>query len=87
MLNFFYKCTFIVFRTTNINIYLKFWVFDTIFNYFNYLKKTITNYSCSLKKIILKACEKVSTKLAKYYSKIKELNRMLYNLANILNST
>jgi len=87
ILNFFYKYTFIVSRTINVNIYLKFRIFDTIFNYFNYLKKTITNYSCFLKEIILKACEKASTKLAKYYSKIKELNKILYNFVNILNST
>ena len=87
ILNSFYKCTLIVFRTTNVNIYLKFRVFDAIFNYFNYLKKTITNYNYFLREIILKACEKASTKLVKYYSKIKELNKMLYNFVNILNST
>ncbi len=86
-MNFFYKYTLIVSRTINVNIYLKFRVFDAIFNYFNYLKKTITNYSYSLREIILKVCKKASTKLAKYYSKTKELNRMLYNLVNILNST
>jgi len=87
ILNLFYKCTLIVFRTTNIDIYLKFRVFDTIFNYFNYLKKTITNYSCFLREIILKACKKASTKLVKYYSKIEKLNKILYNFVNILNST
>jgi len=86
-LNFFYKCTFIVSWTINVNIYLKFQVFDAIFNYFNYLKKTITNYSCFLKEIILKVCKKASTKLAKYYSKIEKLNKMLYNFINILNFT
>ncbi len=87
MLNSFYKCTFIVFRTINVNIYLEFQVFDAIFNYFNYLKKTITNYSCSLREIILKVCKKASTKLVKYYLKTKKINKMLYNLVNILNST
>ncbi len=86
-MNFFYKCTFIVSWTINVNIYLKFQVFDAIFNYFNYLKKTITNYSCFLKEIILKVCKKASTKLAKYYSKIEKLNKMLYNFINILNFT
>jgi len=66
---------------------LEFRVFDIVFNYFNYLKKTITNYSCFSKEIILKVCKKASTKLAKYYSKTKELNKMLYNFVNILNST
>ncbi len=86
-MNSFYKYTFIVSRTTNVDIYLKFQVFNTIFNYLNYLKKTITNYSCFSKEIILKACKKVSTKFVKYYSKTKKLNRILYNLVNILNST
>jgi len=87
ILNSFYKCTLIVSRTTNIDIYLKFRIFDTIFNYLNYLKKTITNYDCSLREIIIKACKKASTKLVKYYSKTKELDKMLYNLVNILNFT
>ena len=65
---------------------MKFQVFDTIFNYFNYLKKTITNYSCFLREIILKVCKKVLTKLVKYYLKTKKLNKILYNLVNILNS-
>ncbi len=83
---FFYKYTFIVFRTININIYLEFRVFNIIFNYFNYSKKIVTNYSCFLKEIILKVCKKALTKLVKYYSKTKELNRILYNFVNILNS-
>jgi len=87
MLNSFYKCTFIVSRTTNINIYLKFRVFDTIFNYLNYLKKIIIDYDCSLREIIIKACKKVSTKFVKYYSKIEEFDKILYNFVNILNST
>ncbi len=75
-----------MFRTINVNIYLKFRVFNIVFNYLNYLKKIITNYNCFLKEIILKACKKASTKFVKYYLKIKKLNKMLYNLANILNS-
>jgi len=87
ILNSFYKYTLIVSRTTNIDIYLKFRVFDTIFNYLNYLKKIITNYNCSLKKIIIKECKKASTKLVKYYSKTKKLDKILYNLVNILSFT
>jgi len=84
ILNFFYKYTFIVSRTINTNIYLKFRIFDIIFNYFYYLKKTITNYSCSLKEIILKICKKVLTKFVKYYLKTKKLNKILYDFVNIL---
>ena len=87
MLNFFYKYTLIVSRTINASIYLEFRIFDAIFNYLNYIKKTITNYSCFLKEIILKTCKKVSTKLVKYYSKIEKLYKILYNFVNILNFT
>jgi len=80
ILNSFYKCTLIVSRITNINIYLRFRIFNTIFNYLNYLKKTIIDYDCSLREIIIKVCKKALTKLVKYYSKTKELNRILYNL-------
>jgi len=87
ILNSFYKYIFIISRITNINIYLKFRIFNAIFNYLNYLKKTIINYNCSLKKIILKACKKTWTKFVKYYLKIEKLNKILYNLVNILNFT
>jgi len=87
ILNSFYKYIFIISRTTNINIYLRFRVFNIVFNYLNYIEKTIIIYSCFLRKIILKVCKKVSTKLVKYYSKTKKLNKILYNLINILNST
>ena len=86
ILKFFYECTFIVLRTTNIDIYLNFRIFDEIFNYLEYLKKTIEINVCSLTKIVTKACNKASTKPAKYYSKIEKLNSTLYNLVNILNS-
>jgi len=87
MLNSFYKCTLIISRTNNVKIYLRFRIFNAIFNYLKYLKKTITNYVCSLRKIVIKACNKASIKLVKYYSKIKKLSKTLYNLINILNST
>jgi len=84
VLIFFYKYTFIVLQTINIDIYLKFQVFDTIFNYLKYLKKIIKNNIYFVKDIVLKTCNKVLTKLAKYYLKIKKLNNILYNLVNIL---
>jgi hypothetical protein len=86
MLIFFYKCTLIVLRTTNINIYLKFRIFDAMFNYLEYLKKTIEINVYFLTKIVIKTCNKVLTKFAKYYSKTKKLNNILYNFINILNS-
>jgi len=78
MLNFFYKYTLIVSRTTNINIYLKFRIFDAMFNYLEHLKKTIEINVCFLIEIV--------TKLAKYCLKTKEFDNTLYNLVNILYS-
>ncbi len=39
------------------------------------------------KNIVFKICNKVLTKLAKYYLRIKKLDNILYNLINILDST
>ncbi len=58
-----------------------------MFNYLEHLKKTIEINVCSLTKIVTRVCNKASTKLAKYYSKTKELDDTLYNFVNILNST
>jgi len=87
ILNSFYKYIFIVLQTINTSIYLEFQVFDTIFNYLKYLKKIIKINVYSSKDIVLKICNKALTKFAKYYSKTKELDNMLYNFVNILNST
>jgi len=87
ILNSFYKCTLIVSRTINIDIYLEFRIFDAIFNYLKYLEKIIRVNIYFLIDIVLKTCNKASTKLAKYYLRTKELNNILYNLVNILNFT
>ncbi len=87
MLNSFYECTLIVSRTINIDIHLRFRIFDAMFNYLEHLEKTIEINVCSSTKIVTRACNKASTKLAKYYSKTKELDGTLYNLVNILDST
>ncbi len=87
MLNSFYECTLIILQTTNIDIYLKFRIFDAMFNYLEHLKKIIEiNVYFSIE-IVTRVCNKASTKLAKYYSKTKEFDDTLYNLVNILNST
>jgi len=52
-----------------------------------YLKETIEINVCSSIEIVTRVCNKALTKLAKYYSKTKELDDTLYNLVNILNST
>jgi len=82
MLNSFYKYTLIVSRIINISIYLKFRVFNAIFNYLKYLEKIIRVNIYSSTNIVLKTCNKVSTKLVKYYLRIKELDNILYNLIN-----
>jgi len=74
-------------QTINTSIYLKFRVFDTIFNYLKYLEKIIRINIYFLTNIVIKICNKVSTKFAKYYSRTKELNNILYNLINILDFT
>jgi len=86
ILNFFYKYILIVSQTINIDIYLEFRVFDTIFNYLKHLKKIIKINIYFLKNIVLKTCNKVSTKFAKYYLRTKKLDNILYNFVNILNS-
>ncbi len=58
-----------------------------MFNYLEHLKKIIRINIYFLKDIILKACNKASTKLAKYYSKTKKLNDTLYNFVDILDLT
>jgi len=85
ILNSFYKYTLIVLQTINTNIYLKFRVFNTIFNHPKYLEKIIRVNNYFSTNIVIKIYNKVSTKFAKYYSRIKELNNILYNLVNILN--
>jgi len=55
-----------------------------MFNYLKYLKKIIRINIYFSKNIIFKICNKVLTKFAKYYLKMKELNNTLYNLVNIL---
>ncbi len=74
-------------RTINANIYLKFRIFDAMFNYFKHLKKKKKINVYFLRDIVLKICNKVSTKLAKYYLRTKELSDTLYNFVNILDFT
>ncbi len=47
MLNSFYELTLIVFKITNVNIYLKFRMFNALFNYLNVIKMTVRNNACT----------------------------------------
>ncbi len=87
LLNFFYECTLVVSRTINADIHLRFRIFDALFNHLKQIEKNIRRSTYSLSAVIVKTCEKVSIKLAKYYVKIKDNDETIYNLANILNST
>ncbi len=84
MLCSFYKLILIVSKTTNVNMHLKFRLFNTLFNYFNVVKRIIRDNACSSKTLVIKACELIFTKLAKYYFKIKNKDELIYNLAIIL---
>jgi len=87
MLQSFYKLTLIVFRTININIYLNFRLFDALFNYFNVIKEVIHNNVYSSKALVIKACKLISTKFAKYYSKIENKDELIYSFVIVLDST
>ncbi len=71
-------------RTTNVNMHLKFRLFNAFFNHFNVVEKIICDNACSSKTLVIKACELTFTKLAKYYSKIKNKDELIYNLVMIL---
>ncbi len=47
MLNSFYELILIVFKITNVNIYLKFRMFNALFNYLNAIKMIIRNNACT----------------------------------------
>ncbi len=74
-------------RITNVNIQLRFRIFNALFNHFKDVKKFIKRNINSLNAIIIKACEKVLIKLTKYYFKTEDSGEIIYNIVNILNST
>ncbi len=71
-------------RTTNVNIHLKFRLFNALFNYFNIVKRIIRDNAYFSKTLVNKACELTFTKLAKYYFKIKSKDELIYNFVIIL---
>jgi len=87
MLCSFYKLIVIVSRTINVDMHLKFRLFNAFFNYFNAIKRIIRNNACFSKTLVIKACELIFTKLAKYYSKTKNKDELIYNFAIILDFT
>ncbi len=87
MLCSFYKLILIVFKTINVNMHLEFRLFNALFNYFDIVKRIIRNNACFSKTLVIKACELTFTKLAKYYFKIKNKNKLIYNLVIIVDFT
>jgi len=87
MLYSFYKLILIVSRTTNINMHLKFRLFNTLFNYFNIVERIIRDNVCYSKILVIKACKLIFTELAKYYFKIKNKDKLIYNFVIILDFT
>jgi len=87
MLNSFYELTLIVFKIINVNIHLKFSMFNAFFNYFNAIEMIVCNNMCILQALVVQAYKLSFTKLAKYYSKMKSKDELIYNFAMILNST
>jgi hypothetical protein len=87
MLNSFYELTLIMSKIINVDIYLKFQMFDALFTHFNAIKMIIHNNACISQALVLQACELTSAKLTKYYFKMKSKDELIYNLTMILNST
>ncbi len=86
MLNSFYKLILIVSRIINVDIHLKFRMFDAFFNHFNVIETIVRNNACTSQALIFWACELAFNKLAKYYFKMKSKDKLIYNLVMILNS-
>ena len=87
ILNFIYEFILIVSRTINIEIYLKFRLYDAFFDHLNIIEKKIVNrLSNDMKRLIVKICETINQQFSKYYFKIENKNNLIYNFANILNS-
>ncbi len=62
-------------------------MFNALFNHLNVIKMIIRNNECTSQALIFRACELAFIKLVKYYSKTKNKDKLIYNLAMILNST
>ncbi len=87
MLNSFYELTLIISRIINVDIHLKFRMFDALFNHLNVIEIIVRNNACTSQALVLQACKLTFNKLAKYYFKMKNKDELIYNLTMILNST
>ena len=66
---------------------MRFQLYDEFFEHFNIVEREvkINKFSTQMKTIIIKVCETTFKKFAKYYSKIKSKNELLYKFVNVLN--
>jgi len=87
MLNSFYELTLIVSKIINVDIHLKFRMFDALFNHLNVIETIVRDNACISQALVLRACELAFNKLAKYYFKMKSKDELIYNLTMILNFT
>ncbi len=62
-------------------------MFNALFNHLNVIETIVCDNACTSQALVLWACELTSNKLAKYYFKIKNKDKLIYNLAMILDST
>ncbi len=62
-------------------------MFNAFFNHLNVIETIVRDNAYTSQALVLQACELTSNKLAKYYFKMKSKDKLIYNLAMILNST
>ena len=85
MLKTFYEITLIVFRITNANVQIEFIVFNVLYDYFDFIVKSMRLNQFTNKTLILIVYEKIMKKFKKCYVKTINENEKIYNFVNILN--
>ena len=83
----FYEIILIVSRTSNSSVHLKFRIFDVMFNHIQKIENIFQKNHYFYRDFVFKVCEVANIKLDKYYNRIWEKREIIYNLANILNSS
>ena len=85
LFNKFYEITLIVSRTSNLNVHLKFRIFDVMFNHIQKIENIFQENRYFYRNFVFKVCEVANIKLNKYYNCIWKKREIIYNLVNILN--
>ena len=85
MSNSFYEFALIVSKTIQVDIHLRFCIFNHRFDHLKELKNTMTiNTAFSQRTTAIKACQTTSNKLSKYYSKTEIRMKQCIILSNFL---